>query len=122
VLKILVINPGSTSTKIALFEDELQLWSETQRYETEELDLYPTMEEQESFRFGAISRILEEQGVALSDLDAVVGRGGLLRPLEGGTYKVSKTMIAELLSCEWGTHASNLGGSSCLSFCSSGGK
>ena len=110
MLKILVINPGSTSTKIALFEDELQLWSETQRYETEELDLYPTMEEQESFRFGAISSILEEQGVALSELDAVVGRGGLLRPLEGGTYAVNQNMIAELLSCEWGTHASNLGG------------
>lgn len=108
-MKILVINPGSTSTKVALFEDELQLWSETQHFEAEELDLYPTMADQESFRFGAISRILEGKEVELSELDAVVGRGGLLRPLEGGTYRVNQTMIAELLSCKWGVHASNLG-------------
>lgn len=117
-MKILALNPGSTSTKVALFEAEnggpprgslRELWSDTQRYDTDVIGRFPGIMEQEEFRLEEIRKCLDAHGTVLSEIDAVVGRGGLLKPIEGGTYEVSEKMLKELRACAWGSHASNLG-------------
>ncbi|MDR1874866.1 MAG: butyrate kinase [Synergistaceae bacterium] len=104
-MKIFVVNPGSTSTKVALFEDAQCLWTDTQRYEASDLAPYAGVMEQEDFRFGAISKVLDARGVS-ADFAAVVGRGGQMKPVQGGTYPVNDRMLEDLKN---GTHASNLG-------------
>ena len=106
---ILAINPGSTSTKVALFRDAEEVWSDTQRYDIDRISEFPTIPSQEPFRLGAIRKALKERGTDISGLDAVVGRGGLLRPTRGGTYSVNEPMLEDLRSCRFGSHASNLG-------------
>jgi len=107
-MKILAINPGSTSTKIAFFEDEKELWSETQRYDADVLGKYEHVTDQETFRYEEILKSLEARGVTNDQIDAFVARGGLLRPIEGGTYEISGAMVEELRARKWGEHASNL--------------
>lgn len=108
-MKILAINPGSTSTKVALFEDDKELWSDTQRYDVDVLKEFHGIMGQEDFRLQEIRKVLDHNGTVLSEIDAVVGRGGLLRPIPGGTYEVSEEMLNDLRSCKYGSHASNLG-------------
>ena len=108
-MKILALNPGSTSTKVALFEDHTELWSETQRYDTDVIGRFSGVMEQEEFRLEEIRKCLAAHGATVADLDAVVGRGGLLKPIESGTYEVSDEMLEDLRACSWGAHASNLG-------------
>lgn len=107
--RILAINPGSTSTKIAVFDDDRELASDTQRYDRDVIGSFAGVMAQEDFRLQAIRDVLDEKGFAVGDFDAFVGRGGLLRPIEGGTYGVNDDMIADLRTCRYGTHASNLG-------------
>mgnify|MGYP000998558125 CR=1 FL=1 len=107
--RILTLNPGSTSTKVALFEDDAELWSDTQRYDVDVIHSYAGVMDQEEFRLEAIRDALERHDTPIASLDAVVGRGGLLKPIPGGTYLVGPTMIEDLKSCRWGSHASNLG-------------
>ncbi|PKR78937.1 butyrate kinase [Halalkalibacillus sediminis] len=108
--RILVINPGSTSTKIAVFENDQVLFEQTIRHSTEDLQPYSNIIDQYSFRKQVILDLLDHEGFSLSKLDAVCGRGGLLRPIEGGTYHVNKQMLEDLKSGYNGEHASNLGG------------
>jgi butyrate kinase len=108
-LVILAINPGSTSTKLALYEDDREVWSETQRYDVDVLQHYPGIPAQEPFRFEEIMKTLATHETDVSSLDAVVGRGGLLRPIPGGTYAVNEDMLHDLKTCTYGSHASNLG-------------
>lgn len=121
-MKLFVINPGSTSTKVALFEDEREIWSETQRYDTDVISKFESVGAQENFRFAEISKILAEKGVSPSDFDAVVGRGGLLSPMRGGVYETDDKMIEELLESRNGSHASNLGAPLAKKFSVAGGK
>ncbi|WP_449185966.1 butyrate kinase [Zhurongbacter thermophilus] len=107
--KILVINPGSTSTKVALFEDEKKLWQETVRHDPAEIQKFDRIADQYEFRKNTILRLLEEKGVSLQEIDAFVGRGGLLKPMEGGTYRVNEKMLDDLRNRPMGEHASNLG-------------
>ncbi|HPA58262.1 MAG TPA: butyrate kinase [Synergistales bacterium] len=107
---ILAINPGSTSTKVALYRDSSEVWSDTQRYDADRLREFSGIPAQEQFRLEQIRKALKEKNTDLNDLDAVVGRGGLLRPIPGGTYRVSQEMLEDLRSCRYGSHASNLGG------------
>ncbi len=107
---ILAINPGSTSTKIAIFENGKELFTKTLRHSSEELAPYPAVIDQYDFRKEAILVALKEHQIEVSDLAAVVGRGGLLRPIPSGVYEVNETMIADLRSAQYGEHASNLGG------------
>ncbi|NCC95923.1 MAG: butyrate kinase [Synergistales bacterium] len=107
---LLAINPGSTSTKIGLFQDDKQLWEDTQRYDTDVIGGFSSIAEQEDFRLNEIKKVLEEKGLNVKDLDCVVGRGGLLRPIPGGTYRVNQAMMDDLTSAKYGSHASNLGG------------
>lgn len=109
MFKILTINPGSTSTKIGLFKEEKELFVVNISHSAEAIAKYPSIIEQEQFRFEEINRTLIANGVNIQDLAAVVGRGGLLRPMESGTYAVNDAMLANLRSCEYGAHASNLG-------------
>ncbi|MDP9751254.1 butyrate kinase [Thermoanaerobacter pentosaceus] len=107
---ILVINPGSTSTKVAVFKDKEPVFTETLRHSSEELSKYKGIIDQFEFRTQAILNMLKEKGISLSEIDAIVGRGGLLKPIESGTYIVNEKMVEDLKKAERGEHASNLGG------------
>ncbi len=106
---VLVINPGSTSTKLALYEDEREIFKITQRYDVDVLQKYKRVVDQKEFRLKEILKALEENNCDIGDLSAVVGRGGLLHPLEGGTYIVNEDILKDLSECRYGDHASNLG-------------
>jgi butyrate kinase len=108
-MRLLAINPGSTSTKIALFEDGTQLWDDTQRYDSDVIGRFPSVEAQEDFRLEEIKKALKGKGAEIADLDGVVGRGGLLRPIPGGTYRVNEAMMEDMKEARYGSHASNLG-------------
>ncbi|OPJ61409.1 butyrate kinase [Clostridium oryzae] len=108
--KILVINPGSTSTKIGVFEDDKALMVETLRHETEEIEKYATIADQFSFRKEVILKVVKEKGFDIKTFNAVVGRGGMLKPIPGGTYEVNEKMLEDLKVGVQGQHAANLGG------------
>lgn len=108
--RMLIINPGSTSTKIAVYDDLNPVFVETLRHSSEEIAPYATIFEQYDFRKNVILKAVEEKGVKIESLTAVVGRGGLLKPIEGGTYAVNETMLEDLKVGVLGQHASNLGG------------
>ncbi len=107
--RVLVINPGSTSTKIAFYEDENEVFTTTIKHSSEELSKFERIVDQYNFRKSVILEELEKRGIDVKSIDAVVGRGGLLKPLEGGTYEVNEAMKETLRSCRYGEHASNLG-------------
>ena len=107
--RILVINPGSTSTKIGLFENEIPLFKETLRHTVEETSADLDREEQARFRRLALTNLLAEKGITLESLSAIVVRGGLLRPLASGTYLVNDRVYDDLVQAKYGWHASNLG-------------
>ena len=108
-MKVLVINPGSTSTKIGMFEDDTQIFEKVIRHQREEFEPYPKIVDQYDFRRALVVAAMEEAGVSLGDLDAVVGMGGLTRPVEGGTFLISGEMVKDLRSTAYGDHASSLG-------------
>jgi len=110
IYRILTINPGSTSTKIALFDNEQEVFETTLRHSNEEIDSFDTIFDQYEFRKNIILEALTEKNMSLSTLHAVVGRGGLLKPIEGGTYAVNEAMLKDLSVGVLGEHASNLGG------------
>ncbi len=108
--RILVINPGSTSTKIGVFDSETAILEKTIRHDSSVIDSYNKIIDQYQFRKQTILEALDEEGMNISRLDAVCGRGGLLRPIEGGTYSVNEAMLKDLRKGYSGQHASNLGG------------
>ncbi|GAB4172931.1 MAG: butyrate kinase [Calditrichia bacterium] len=107
---ILSINPGSTSTKIALFEKEKEIFTHTIRHNVEELARFNKASDQDLYRMNIIIKTLKEKQVDATKIAAIVGRGGLLRPIEGGTYKVNEKMLADLRKGVLGDHPSNCGG------------
>ena len=109
-IKSLIINPGSTSTKIGVFEDETQIFDKTLRHSTEEIAQFPDIYSQKDFRKEIILSALEEAGIDPKSFNVIVGRGGLLKPIPGGTYAVSDELLADLKNPPQGEHASNLGG------------
>ena len=109
-VKSLIINPGSTSTKIGVFEDETLLFEETLRHSTEEIAQYATIVDQKDFRKNIIISLLKEKDFDINSLNMVVGRGGMLKPIPGGTYAVSDDLLEDLKIGKQGQHASNLGG------------
>ncbi|WP_129600191.1 butyrate kinase [Anaerophilus nitritogenes] len=108
--KILTINPGSTSTKIAVFENETSIFEKTLRHSSDEINQYEKIYDQYSFRKKLIVDALEENKIDIKSIDAVVGRGGFLKPIESGTYKIGEKMLEDLKVGVSGEHASNLGG------------
>lgn len=107
--KILAINPGSTSTKVAVFEDTTEVISQNLSHSAEEIGEFPTVIDQMEYRFDKIKLFLDSQGLKPSDFAAIVGRGGLLKPLISGTYLVDEVMLEDLRHSRFGAHASNLG-------------
>lgn len=107
-MRILAINPGSTSTKIAVYDDEQLVFEKTIRHSAEELSGFEAITEQYGFRKNLVSRELEEAGIPL-DFKAIVGRGGLLKPMPGGIFEVNEQMKHDLFYAPR-QHASNLGG------------
>ncbi|KKI93035.1 butyrate kinase [Bacillus sp. SA1-12] len=108
--RILVLNPGSTSTKIGVFDNERSIFEKTLRHDVQKLHTFPTIIDQYDFRKQSILETLHEEGINISKINAVCGRGGLLRPIEGGTYTVNEQMLEDLRIGYAGQHASNLGG------------
>ncbi|WP_373428058.1 butyrate kinase [Neobacillus niacini] len=108
--RILVINPGSTSTKIGVFDNEISIFEKTIRHDSEMINSFDNIIDQYEFRKNTILETLDNAGINISKLSAVCGRGGLLRPIEGGTYAVNTTMLEDLRTGFAGQHASNLGG------------
>ncbi|MEN6462341.1 MAG: butyrate kinase [Syntrophomonas sp.] len=106
---LFVINPGATSTKVALFEDEKTLYKETIDHNANDLAGFNRIYEQRVYRGNLLRDWLSDNKVKISDLDAIVSRGGLLKPIVGGTYRINELMIADLEKAEHGEHASNLG-------------
>ncbi len=109
-VKSLIINPGSTSTKIGVFEDETLLFEETLRHSTEEIAKYASIVDQKDFRKEIITNLLKEKNFDINSLNMVVGRGGMLKPIPGGTYAVTDDLLNDLKIGKQGQHASNLGG------------
>ncbi|AVK48002.1 MULTISPECIES: butyrate kinase [Clostridium] len=107
--KLLIINPGSTSTKIAVYEGEKEIFEETLRHSSEEIGKFKYVVDQQSFRTDVILKILEDNKINITEMDAIVGRGGLLKPIVSGTYSVNDNMLKDLKENVQGEHASNLG-------------
>lgn len=107
--KILVINPGSTSTKIAVYQNGTCLMQQNIRHYLDELIHYPTIISQFEFRKDLIEGTLEMEGFSLNDIKIVMGRGGLTYPLESGVYEVDDRMLTHVRKGVLGQHASNLG-------------
>lgn len=108
-MRILAINPGATSTKIAVFDDDKCELKKTVEHHGEELKHFKRVFDQYQYRLNLILAMLNEAGIQLNSLKGVVGRGGLLKPVSGGTYAVNEQMLADLKKAERGEHASNLG-------------
>ena len=108
--QILTINPGSTSTKIAVFANEREVFSKTLRHSAQELSVFPTVASQFQFRKKMILSTLQQEGFDVYQLDAIVGRGGLVKPIESGIYEVDEALAYDLEYPIMGEHASNLGG------------
>lgn len=106
---ILAINPGSTSTKIGIFENTQEIFTKTIRHSTEELSIYSKLNDQLPYRFNMIKSALDEINLAPTNFTAIVARGGLLKPMLSGTYLVNDLMLKHLSEGIFGLHASNLG-------------
>ena len=109
-MKLLAINPGSTSTKIGIFEDEKLLVEHVLRHQAGDLQNFEQITDQYDFRKSIIINTLIKEGFRVEDFDAIVGRGGLVKPIVGGTYLVNERLLEDLRIGVQGQHASNLGG------------
>lgn len=110
VYRILAINPGSTSTKLSVYDNETQTMDRTIRHDREELKEFQTTIGQKSMRYSLILDALGEAGISLSSIHAVVGRGGLLKPIESGVYRIGERLLKDLYRDSSAVHASCLGG------------
>ncbi|MBT2704685.1 butyrate kinase [Bacillus sp. ISL-35] len=108
-MNVLGINPGSTSTKLAVYEYEKLQFVENIRHDDAELMKLADLTAQLPYRLEAIMRVLGKRDFKLSSLDAVVGRGGMLKPMSSGTYLVDDNLLEDARSGKYGNHASNLG-------------
>ncbi len=108
MFRILAINPGSSSTKIALYDDEKLLVSTNIRHPQSELDLFYSLKDQYEYRKQAILNTLMEHKLPLETIGAIVGRGGVLNPVQSGAYKINETMLAALRNNSK-ANAANLG-------------
>ena len=108
--RVLAINPGSTSTKIAVFQNTEPVFLKNIKHSPEELSVFSKITDQFIFRKEIILRQLQIADIQLHDIHAVVGRGGLLKPIPSGVYEVNDIMVADLMNSPLGEHASNLGG------------
>ena len=107
--RILTINPGSTSTKIAVYDNEVQILVKGIEHRVEDLEKYERIQDQFEMRKNEVLQALKENDIKLESISAVVGRGGLLPPVKSGAYLVNEEMIDRLVNRPVLEHASNLG-------------
>ena len=110
IIRIIAINPGSTSTKIAVFQNKEPIFIKNIKHSAEDLDKFDKISDQFQFRKEVIINELNKAEISEDNVPAVVGGGGLVKPIESGTYLVNKRMIHDLKNSPMGEHASNLGG------------
>jgi butyrate kinase len=108
--KILTINPGSTSTKIAVFENETNVFLKNIKHTADELAPFGSITEQYEFRKNKILKELQDANQDINSINCIVGRGGLVRPIPSGVYEINSDLKADLIDAPMGEHASNLGG------------
>ncbi len=108
--KILAINPGSTTTKIAVYHNTKPIFLKNIHHQTDDLKKFNRISDQFRFRKEIILKELKDSHIDINVIEAVVGRGGLLQPIESGVYKINERMKHDLLEGMLGEHASNLGG------------
>lgn len=106
---ILTINPGATSTKFAVFNGEQPMFKTTVEHSVEDLKQFERVFDQYQYRLALVTEALHKAGIDQGDLKAIVGRGGLLKPVDGGVYLVGEQMLTDMKKAERGEHASNLG-------------
>lgn len=109
-IRIIAINPGSTSTKIAVYQDSDPIFLKNIKHSSEELEPFPKITDQFQYRKNIIMQQFREAEINLEKVKAVMGRGGLLKPIKSGVYAVNDAMVSDLLHSPLGEHASNLGG------------
>ncbi len=109
-IRILVINPGSTSTKIAVYQDTEPIFLKNIKHTPEDFIPFHKISDQFHFRKDIILQQLQDADISLEEVHAVMGRGGLLKPIPSGVYEVNEAMIHDLENSPLGEHASNLGG------------
>ena len=107
--KIFVINLGSTSTKIAYFEDNKCIYKETLKHNAEEIKKYETIWQQFDLRKAALDSFMKDHNIVVSELDAIVSRGGHTEPLTSGVYRINEKMLEQSRSMKYGNHVSDLG-------------
>lgn len=110
IYNFLIINPGSTSTKISVFQNDTELMTETIRHSSEYISQFKEIYDQFNFRKDIIMKTLQEKNIDLSKFSAIIARGGNMKPVVGGTYEVNEEMLKDLRIGVMGQHASNLGG------------
>lgn len=108
-MKVLVINPGATSTKISVFDEAEEIRKANITHSADDLRPFGKVVEQKDYRLGLISAAISEMGFELKDFSAICARGGLLRHIPSGTYRVTDKVIADAVNAPFGEHASNLG-------------
>jgi len=108
--KILVINPGSSSTKIAVFHNLTSKFLKNIKHPLNEISKFKTVAEQFNFRKQIILNLLRDENMDINDFDAIIGRGGFIKPVKSGIIRTNQKMIDTLKSAHYGEHASNLGG------------
>lgn len=109
LVRILVINPGSTTTKIAIYENSICIYLKTLHHSLVDLGNYQTIADQYTFRRNCVLQQLEHEGFSLDEINVVIGRGGLTYPLESGVYLINELMVQHCREGVMGVHASNLG-------------
>ncbi|MFN8254733.1 MAG: butyrate kinase [Bacteroidales bacterium] len=107
---VLAINPGSTSTKIAVFQNSNPVFLKTLNHDAKELKKFATIADQYDYRKNIILEELSKTDLKIEFIKAVVGRGGLVKPIESGIYEVNEKLVKDLIDTKLGEHASNLGG------------
>ncbi|OFX80020.1 MAG: butyrate kinase [Bacteroidetes bacterium GWE2_29_8] len=107
---ILAINPGSTSTKIAIYNNTKCIFSQNIKHSPEEIAKYDKISDQFEFRKGVILKVIDNSEISIADIKIIVGRGGLVKPIKSGVYEVNERMKEDLKIGILGQHASNLGG------------
>lgn len=107
--KIVAINLGSTSTKIAYYLNDICQWKENVIHPAEEIKQFATIWDQYDYRMESITRFLDQRSIKIAELDAIVSRGGHTRPIIGGVYRINEAMLADSGSEKYGNHATDLG-------------
>lgn len=110
VYRFLVINPGSTSTKMGVFENETMVMEDVVRHSKGEIEKFENIADQKQMRADLIEKMVADSGQDIHSFDAIVGRGGLVEPIDSGVYRVNERMLHDLTHSTAASHASSLGG------------